>query len=170
MINEYEKYQLISFIVDKSGAYKFTVLLPRVNVSLTEAVDAAISNNGIENKGEWTNTKLALPKFNIENGMMLNSALCSMGVNKMFTNSSDFDRMLDSGDGLVVTEVFQSNYFSLCETGISAASASKVEIDLIDIGTNREPPVITADRPFAFFLTESTTDLILFEGVFSASK
>ncbi len=155
-------YRYISLIVGKHNAFRLTVVLPDDGFELGAALQK-VAARGKNFQGEETLVRISLPKFKIESEMVLNDMLGKMGVVEIFKSYND---------GLFVNTVKQNASFSLCEKGVEAAAVTYEDIATdIGPGTGPEPEPIefNADYPFAFYLTENTSDsgLVLFAGVYA---
>ena len=115
-----------------------------------------------------------LPKFDIENKFNLNEVLKALGVNQAFqAGQAEFDRMFAPKEehyDYWIGKVIQKARISVSEWGTEAAAVTIVEMGgATDPGPGEEPKRINffADHPFVYLIGESTSDTILFEGVYS---
>ncbi|KAJ8376546.1 hypothetical protein SKAU_G00071260 [Synaphobranchus kaupii] len=123
---------------------------------------------------EWTQpnvmknieTKVALPKFKMEETYNLKDILVSMGMEDAFNVSkSDFSGMSPS-NGLVVSKVVHKSFVEVNEEGTEAAAATAV-MSRAQCLTLQPPPIFfIADHPFLFFIRHNPTQSILFYGRF----
>ncbi|KAJ8376545.1 hypothetical protein SKAU_G00071250 [Synaphobranchus kaupii] len=123
---------------------------------------------------EWTQpnvmknieTKVALPKFKMEETYNLKDILVSMGMEDAFNVSkSDFSGMSPSNE-LVVSKVVHKSFVEVNEEGTEAAAATAV-MSRARCLTLQPPPVFfIADHPFLFFIRHNPTQSILFYGRF----
>lgn len=117
---------------------------------------------------------LKLPKFDIENKYLLNSALASLGLNKPFSpTEAEFDRIFkDNSSSFFISKILQKAKISVTEWGTEAAAVTVVMMDVASIGPGQEPKRINfyADHPFVFLIGESTSGAILFEGTFTGKE
>ncbi|XP_031616656.1 uncharacterized protein LOC116336731 [Contarinia nasturtii] len=109
---------------------------------------------------EMTNIEVTIPKFKIEYESSLKSALQSMGLTDMFTQTADFSDLLEEKNvQLYVSDVFHKAYIEVDESGTEAAAATGIH--LMD---RTLPPSFTADHPFFFFIYDSKSRTTVFSG------
>jgi serpin B len=107
-----------------------------------------------------TQVKLALPKFRIETAQTrLDEPLTSLGMGIAFTDEADFSGMVEDGP-LFIGAVAQKAFIGTDEAGTEAAAATALRA-----GTGRpeQPVELTMNRPFLFFI-QDTTGVVLFSG------
>jgi serpin B len=107
---------------------------------------------------------VALPRFKVETGTSLNDLLKALGMTSAFTQGiADFSGM-DGTQNLFIWEVMHKAFIDVAERGTEAAAATAVVMN----GDASAPPapqlVLTADRPFLYFLRDKPTGAILFMG------
>jgi serpin B len=106
--------------------------------------------------------QVAVPKFRVESGFPLANALSSIGMPTAFTGAADFSGIDDRRD-LQISEVVHKAYVEISEEGTEAAAATGVGIALVSM-VSQPLPVFQADRPFLFFIRDTRSGLILFQG------
>ena len=94
----------------------------------------------------------------------LNDLLKALGMTSAFTQGiADFSGM-DGTQNLFIWEVMHKAFIDVAERGTEAAAATAVVMN----GDASAPPapelVLTADRPFLYFLRDKPTGAILFMG------
>jgi len=147
------------------GNYSMVVMLPDEGVSN----EAAAQTLTPENWGEWmaslsagaTEVEIYLPRFKYEYKRNLNDDLSSLGMGIAFDpDNADFSNISDLQ--LYITDVLHQTFIETNEEGTEAAAAT-----VVIIGTTSMPPptpVINVDRPFLYFIRETTTGTIVFMG------
>lgn len=112
--------------------------------------------------------KLWLPRFEVEFGASLSSALRLLGVTKPF-QGGDITRVAASQDGtpvgdLQVSDVIHKVYVKVDEAGTEAAAVTAVM--MLKSAMVREPPTLTLkfDRPFTFAVVHLGSGAALFVG------
>jgi serpin B len=147
------------------GNYSMVVMLPDEGVSLQEAVMTLTPANW----AEWmenlsygtTEAELYMPRFKYEYKRNLNDDLASLGMGIAFDpDNADFSNISDLQ--LYITDVLHQTFIETNEEGTEAAAAT-----VVIIGTTSMPPqttVINVDRPFLYFIRETTTGTIVFMG------
>jgi serpin B len=106
--------------------------------------------------------RLSLPKFKQDFGMILNSTLKKMGIEKAFTQAADFKGIAEMGS-LVLDQVKQKCYIDVTEKGTEAAAVTVAQMKLTSV---RPQPFVTmtVDRPFIFFIADMDKSNVLFAG------
>lgn len=107
--------------------------------------------------------EVTLPKFKIESQLELNEPLAKMGMTDMFDETkADFSTMTGGvNKGLFVSQVVQKAFVEVNEEGAEAAAATAGIMMMRAMPMN---PQFTCDRPFAFFIKDNLTGMILFSG------
>jgi serpin B len=104
--------------------------------------------------------RLALPRFKLSYGTLLNQALEAMGMGVAFDEiDANFDRM-SPDPRLYIDEVRQKTFIEVDEAGTRAAAATSVGV----VATSM-PPEVVVDRPFIFLLRERLSGTVLFAGL-----
>ena len=85
-----------------------------------------------------------------------------MGMKDLFTGACDLSGINGTG-GLFVSEVKHKSYIDVNEEGTEAAAVTSVEIKLTAV---MDPTEFIADRPFLYTIRDTTTESIMFMGVF----
>ena len=144
-------------------AFGMLVILPDEGVSARDlaagfsAADLAALEASL---GEADLARLALPRFKLSYGAVLNGALQALGMGVAFDESAaDFSRM-SPAERLFIDEVRQKTFIEVDEAGTRAAAATSV-----GVGVTSLPPELVADRPFVFLLRERLSGTVLFAGV-----
>jgi serpin B len=145
------------------GNYSMVVMLPDEGVSTAEI---AISLNPF-NWDQWmdglkngvTEVDLSLPRFKYEYKRELKDDLVALGMGIAFTASADFSSISDQD--LMISKVLHQTFIETNEEGTEAAAATVVEI------VRTSMPMVTTvnvNRPFLYFIRETTTGTIVFVG------
>ncbi len=147
------------------GNYSMVIMLPDEGVSVE---DAALTLTP-ENWEEWmksfsagtTEMEIYLPRFKYEYKRNLNNDLASLGMGIAFDpDNADFSNISDLQ--LYITDVLHQTFIETNEEGTEAAAAT-----VVIFGTTSMPlptPVINVNRPFLYFIRETTTGTIVFMG------
>lgn len=116
---------------------------------------------------------LSLPKIENEIRVRLVGLLKDIGVNKAFDpGASQFDRLIDAEghQSYCISDVLQKARISVTEWGTEAAAVTYVTL-IGDAGpSERKKVYFEANHPFAYFIAERESGLILFEGVFTGKE
>jgi len=106
---------------------------------------------------------LSLPRFDIETSIDLAAVLAGMGMTTAFTDSADFSGMT-TDERLTIGGVIHQANITVDETGTEAAAATAVVMVATAAPEPTEPVTFTVDRPFTFWLRETSTGAIVFIG------
>lgn len=146
------------------GKTSMYCVLPAEDVSINSFVERLDVDKWKEIKNSITKRKNVLvniPRFKLEYGQKtLNKQLTVMGMEEAFTDNADFSGISDGR--LKISRVVHKAVVEVNEEGSEAAAVTKVEVWFTSLEENS--PEFIADRPFLFFITEDTTDTILFMG------
>jgi serine protease inhibitor len=149
------------------GNFSMLVVLPDENISTSEAADALTPSKW----NQWmelleNNThkvELSMPRFKYEYKRLLNDDLIDLGMGVAFTGWADFSNISDQE--LMISRVIHQSFIETNEEGTEAAAATIVEI-IFTSYPGQEPSVWRVDinRPFLYFIHETSTGTILFMG------
>ena len=146
------------------GNYTMVVALPDEN--LTSAEMANLLTPSLWQ--EWMDllpdnahkVELSMPRFKYEYKRLLNNDLIDLGMGVAFTPMADFNNI--SNQDLMISRVLHQTFIETNEEGTEAAAATVVEIILTSAPSTID--AVTLDRPFLYFIRESSTGTILFMG------
>lgn len=145
------------------GNYSMVVMLPDEDVSLASA--AATLNP--EDWAEWmqrlsngtTEIQLSLPKFEYEYKRELKDDLTALGMGIAFGKGADFSNISDQS--ILISRVLHQTFIKTDEEGTEAAAATVVEFEFTSMPMTT---VVNINRPFLYFIRETTTGTIVFMG------
>jgi serpin B len=109
---------------------------------------------------------LRLPKFRVEAAFRLTDTLSSLGITRAFSDGADFGGIAD--EPLKISDVVHKAFIDVDEKGTEAAAATAAAVMLAAL--RRAPAkrvTFTADRPFLYVVTETTSGTPLFLGQFT---
>jgi len=132
--------------------------LEEIMVSEPEALTEALHLDKFDER----KVDLLLPRFKLEESMALKENLQKLGVTAPFSVSeADLSGMTGKRD-LFLTDAIHKAFLEVNEEGSEGAAASAI------VAASRmfaaPPPEAHFDRPFVFFIKDSLTGLILFQG------
>jgi len=104
---------------------------------------------------------LRMPKFEYDFDAELSKVLEEMGMEAAFGPGADFSKMVESGSGPGIDDVFHKAFVSVDEEGTEASAATAVVMEESAPGRSFD---LTVDRPFLFCIRDRPTDAILFLG------
>jgi serpin B len=148
------------------GNYSMVVALPDEGVTPAEIL------SGLD-AGKWeewmqglsygqTEVMLYMPKFKYEYKRRLNDDLISLGMGPAFDpGSADFSKISDVE--VFISFVLHQTFIENKEEGTEAAAATVVGFTRTSLPP--EPQVINLNRPFLYFIRETTTGTIVFMGL-----
>jgi serine protease inhibitor len=147
------------------GNYTMVVVLPDENVTCNETandITPTIWNTWMDYlAGNNHEVELSMPRFKYKYKRLLNDDLVNLGMGIAFTGQADFSNISDQG--LEISRVLHQTFIETNEEGTEAAAATVVGMS----GTFMGPATttkVTLDRPFLYFIRESSTGTILFMG------
>jgi Serine protease inhibitor len=97
--------------------------------------------------------ELSLPKFKVEKRSSLVEAFKQLGIREAFEDSADFSKIFSAGDVLSISEIVQSVFIEVDESGAEAAAATAVIGIRKIVGVSIDCIKFIADRPFLFKLS-----------------
>ena len=141
--------------------YRMELILPEEGVMPDECL-RSLTDMQLRCSFSMNEVNIALPRFKAELNSDLAETYRSMGVESAFNaEKADFKAMTDSEVHL--KHVFHNCLVEVDEDGAKAAAATAVSGSDTAIGPMGEA-YITLDRPFAFIIRETSTDIIVFMG------
>jgi len=148
------------------GNYNMVVLLPSADKSVTDVIDLLSQENWNtwSRQMESTDIQIQLPKFKYRyDEKKMIPILADMGMSVAFNpDLADFTR-INSGGGLVISDVRHKTFIETNEEGTEAAAVTSIGFETTSVGPN-EPYNLSIDRPFVYFIHEKSTGSILFIG------
>src|SRR5450759_2331955 len=149
------------------GNYTMLVVLPDENVTTSDVANALTPSMWQEWMGllaENTHkVDLSIPRFKYMYKRLLNDDLIGLGMGIAFTDLANFNNISDQG--LMISRVLHQTFIDTNEEGTEAAAATIVEMAVTTASPS--PPLImkvTLDRPFLYFIRETSTGTLLFMG------
>jgi serine protease inhibitor len=123
---------------------------PRISIEqVTQNLDAEDVDNMIESlyRDNYANVNLTMPKFKTTSTSNLVKPLQQMGVQKIFSQQSEINRLAVT-ETMQVSNAFQQTYMEVNEEGSIATSLTSFSV----VALSFTPPVpnieFTIDRPF----------------------
>lgn len=107
---------------------------------------------------------LALPRFHIADNLSLVRPLERLGISEAFSERADFSKMT-AAPALKIGEVAHSADIRIAEEGTEAAAVTIVTIEpTSERRFTTQPVPFAANRPFLFFVRDTHSGSVLFEG------
>jgi serpin B len=150
------------------------VILPREGERLSSVIQSLTpaSLQTALSQMSSTATLLAMPKFSMQTRYEETPAnpreLHRLGMGLAFSRAADFSQMYRPPLRAAVSFVIHQTFLQVDERGTEAAAATAVGIELTSAPF--QPRIIRFDRPFAFFIREKSSKVILFAGTLYEPK
>ena len=142
---------------------RLTLLLVLPTSASVEGLEQKLKTSNIYQTFEKVKRKqkvsVSLPKFKMEQTIPLMEHLRSLGMTDMFDPAKANFSAIDGSRQLHVSAVVQKVFFEVNEEGSEAAAATGAVMGITSI-----PEEFSADRPFLFFLRDSLTGMVVFQG------
>ena len=140
----------------------FDILLPKANDGLAGLEQSIQPDTLSAWLGALASRKVeaAIPKFRAESALSLRDMLSRMGMADAFGRTADFSG-IDGRRDLFVGDVAHKAFVDVSEECTEAAAATGVTVHSLAV---RQQTIFRADHPFAFFIRDTTSGVILFEG------
>ncbi|SDB92817.1 serpin family protein [Williamwhitmania taraxaci] len=147
------------------GNYTMVVVLPNENMTTNEvatSLNAAQWREWMELLNRNTHeVNLSLPRFKYEFKRLLNDDLTAQGMGIAFTDKANFSNISDQG--LMINRVLHQTFIETNEEGSEAAAATVAEMGITSVEPT-QPVTVTINRPFLYFIRETSTGTVLFMG------
>ena len=147
-----------------NGAFVMNIILPHMGKTVEEVLPACHFGPTF---GLLKNVQLRMPRFTTEAYTDLIPVLKSLGIGKAFSSNGDFSLISDRP--MIINKCFQKSRFEADEEGTKAAAVTLVNFMAgapLSPAVDRGPVPFHVTRPFIYEIVETSTDAILFTGVF----
>jgi serpin B len=144
------------------------IFLPAKNKNL-QSFENSLDQKKFENYTQAFRKRegsLSLPKFKIEDKMLLNEPLGKMGMGIAFDpDRADFKKMVNLKANVYISKVLHKTFMEVNEEGTEAAAVTAVEMSVATAMMPTNPPFeMKVNRPFFIALRDWKTGTILFAG------
>lgn len=163
MYAETPAYQVVQ-LPYSDGSLSLTVVLPREGKSLTDVEPSLLAAGAPALASQ--RVELQLPRFKIESRFGLAQVLAKLGMPSAFVyGKADFSG-IDGTRELFIGDVVHQAVIEVDEKGTVAAAATAVSMRAGSARppAEQQPKRFIADRPFAFFIQDARTGVVLFVG------
>jgi serpin B len=143
--------------------FALDLALPAGEHTLDRVLPELVAPGGWTAKLESQSVALSLPRFRLENRMILNEALQAAGIRLAFSADADFRGIDGNPKFFSIALVLQKTWFDVAEKGTEAAAATAI-VKRAGSAAPRQTRKVHFDRPFAFALRDLKTGLVLFAG------
>lgn len=148
----------ISFILPEEGL-SVTTISPELSTQWTDVRCAT----------QWTDVILRFPRIHTESYFSLKETLEGMGLQNALSPLADYSGIFLNDADVAISNVYQKAVFSLDENGAEAAAVTEFDYGGSSTGEEEDPvdPVeFTLDHPFIYLISEKSSGIILFTGIF----
>jgi len=155
---------------NRFGMYIF---LPKNNLGLAKFCQMLTADNwALWNRGFSSRLgELAMPKYKMQYSLSLKEALRQMGMEKAFSASADFSRMVTPPPMPFVGDVVHKTYVDVNEEGTEAAAVTAMIMPAAKAPAPPETPFkMIVDRPFFFAVVHEENKTILFAGTVASPE
>lgn len=153
--------------------YAFVAMLPDEGVSVNDYIAglSAESFNGLLTDSGKEHAGVNMPKFSYDFDTELSGILSDMGMPSAFDrNAADFSNMITNLDGpTYISRVIHKTHIDVDEGGTKAAAATGVEMTN-DVAPAMPEHIVTFNRPFAYFIIDTETNIPVFMGTLMTSE
>lgn len=141
-----------------NGRYQMDIYLPKPSSSLEEVINSSPAANLA-----WPSREviLSIPRFETRSSMALLDVLSGMGIPRY-----PYDGIIASKVDLAISQVTQKAYIRVDESGTEAAAVTIIGMVGASLVTPPPPVTFTADHSFLYTISETTSGVILFIGVY----
>ncbi len=150
----------------RGGELSMVVLLPRRNDGcggLEARLTPALISRSI-GQMKLQRVEIFLPRFKLESGINLNSALANLGMRDVFGPQADFSGM-DGSKWLFISGVYHKAWGEVNEAGTEATAGTVLALAGSAVSKPPPPPpIFRADHPFIFFIRDTRSGCMLFLG------
>ena len=142
-----------------NGKYILTLYLPEKSDALATLPDA----KQLPQAYETCRVILSLPRFNTESTVEMKDLLADMGL-----PVGPYTELVND-DSAVISRVIHKANITVNETGTEAAAVTVIEMRYTSAGPDPETRTVTftADHPFLYTISETTSGAILFTGLYN---
>lgn len=173
MYSEESKYlkddNAVGFIKYYEGReYAFAALLPDEGISLSDYVQSLTGERlrDILNNAKDVSVDAAIPKFETEYDVQMQSILSAMGMPEAFDPvAANFTRMATSANGnIYIGRVLHKTFIGVNELGTKAGAATVVEMRNESAMDPSDMEQIHLNRPFLYMLIDCEANMPVFIG------
>ena len=157
-------------IFDENRQYVETKKLDGVNIKMYLMMsEKDFSPEKVLKNTEMKSTymNLSLPKFKVEYSAGLNDILKSVGINKAFEKTAEFEKMFDKGN-MWIDSTLHKTYIKVDEEGTEAAAITSV--GMAGSSLPPEPIDVKFNKPFTFVIMDDYNGEVLFMGQYAFAE
>lgn len=152
----------------KDRKYAFAAILPNEDVGISEYV-AEMSGESLKSlldNAQEVQVHASIPKFDVEDDMLLNNTLMAMGMKDVFDGSkADLSGIgTHTAGNLFVSRVIHKTHMQVDEKGTKAGAATVVEVKCESAMESLDSKTVRLDRPFIYMIIDCETNQPIFMG------
>lgn len=146
----YDKYQVAEDYFENDAS--ITYILPNEGLNVFDLLSKEVLANALnpENK-EITRVCFTVPKFKYFSNFALNDSLQKLGVNEVFSQTSNCLELMSKGGGLFVSHVKQNAGIEFSEAGVKAAAVTSIST----VTSAFEELPFVLNRPFIYIIKDA---------------
>ncbi|XP_042901044.1 iripin-2 isoform X4 [Parasteatoda tepidariorum] len=139
-----------------------SIFLPKARDGLDKLMTDVSTDflQAVKSKMRKVKVEVALPKFRLEYSKSLKELFQTLGINRAFSTSANFEG-ISKAQGLLISDIIHKAVVIVNEEGTEAAAATAVV--MVKRCLSMDPQFI-ADHPFFFLIYNLKTDMTLFMG------
>ena len=166
LYGSFDSFDAIAKDYGANGQYKFYLLLPKQNKCVKEVLSTLTSTDWCRIASGLTAKSLsfAFPKINIESHLSLKNQLEDLGVVDAFSSKADFSKMFEN-DWSFISDIIHKAVLEVDKNGSKGAAVTAIQMDGAPM-LKENSFEFFANRPFVFVISESSSNTLLFSGVF----
>jgi len=147
------------------GTLSMTIVVPDDMTSFVNGLTTA-ELAGIVSGARAYDVDLTLPRFSAESRVDLADALKAMGMTALFDPDSADLSGITTDETLFIAKVIHEANIDVVEEGTTASAVTVASGEATAAGPGPTPPHVQlhVDKPFLYFIRETTTGAILFMG------
>ena len=169
MSKSFEGFDVIAKDYGDNGKFKFYIILPKQKDGIKDLMATLKKTNWDSIAKDLTtkNISYAFPSFKLESGQSLKNDLKALGINDAFSMKADFSKMFNK-DWSFISDVIHKAVVEVDKNGTEVAAVTSISMDSSSI-LNEYSFDFFANHPFIFAIADSSSNSILFTGVFDGN-
>ena len=158
---ETAKYTSICLPYGEDERFQMVAVLPKGDMSnFIETIDSETLNTILTTFEIKDTPRILLPKFEMEEKLLLHDILKTIGIQAAFTIQADFSGISETN--IYIDEVIHKAKIKVDEEGTEAAAVTALVMKTTSIPIDQFEFI--ADQPFLFFIMDSIDNTVLFTG------
>jgi len=160
---ESEEVQIIELNYSDASMYVF---LPKKNINDFIKNNNSLKLNELIKNMDYQKVDLSFPKFKFTNNNGLVDLLKDFGIKSAFDYKlANFDSMIESGNKVAISKVFQNTTIEVDEKGTEAAAVTVISMKESAAPVMNEAIIMNCNKPFLFIIKDRDSNTDLFSGI-----